>query len=181
MTADEFRAWAEAAAADWGYSVEIAGVGISSNPSFYPARDGEQPRPIYATQTAIFRLATGVPMRSPRSVRTVDLPFMRAAGEATLPHRPAQRLVHQATALRTPAQSPATVAAAVEEAFAQVSTSILSLTELWGIGNVASICGGSKRHLVSALGGWGDCGKAVGAIEGWVVEEGKNGLVVRRA
>ncbi|KAL7423523.1 hypothetical protein Q5752_001103 [Cryptotrichosporon argae] len=92
MTRDEFREWAQAAAADWGYSVELSGVGLSSSPSFYP--DGE---PVYASQTAVFRVVASEPLRSPRSVRTVALPFMRGSSIEQHPHRLAGEWNHQPT------------------------------------------------------------------------------------
>lgn len=154
MTSQEFREWAIAAASDWGYDVQIGGVGTSNKPSYYP--DGS---PVYATQTAVFRLASGIPMRSPRSVRTVDLPFMRGVSEAHHPHRLAGKFQFPATAVKAPGAplSPEEVNKTVQEAFKYVSVSRISLTELWALPNVAAVCGGSKRHLVSCLGGWGDC------------------------
>lgn len=180
MTSDEFRQWAIGAAADWGYSVEIGGVGVSSKPSFYPATDERPERPIYATQTAVFRMTTGVPMRSPRSVRTVDLPFMLGASESAHPHRLAAKAKHQpTTGPRGVPSAPGSVIEAVDAAFATVTTDELSLTELWGMANVAAACAGSKRYLVACLGGWGDVPPA---LERGVYDlaPGKAGLVVSR-
>ncbi|EKD02606.1 hypothetical protein A1Q2_03032 [Trichosporon asahii var. asahii CBS 8904] len=114
MTSQEFREWAIAAASDWGYDVQIGGVGTSNKPSYYP--DGS---PVYATQTAVFRLASGIPMRSPRSVRTVDLPFMRGVSEAHHPHRLAGKFQFPATAVKAPGAplSPEEVNKTVQEAF----------------------------------------------------------------
>ncbi|GMK58459.1 hypothetical protein CspeluHIS016_0504910 [Cutaneotrichosporon spelunceum] len=181
MTADEFRHWAESAAADWGYTVEVGGVGISNKPSFYPAKRGEKPKPIYATQTAIFRLATGVPMRSPRSVRTVDLPFMLGASESTHPHRLAAKSRHLPSIFPAPGapMSPEEVSEGVRMAFTSVSVDCLSLPELWGMGNIAPMCCGSKRYLVACLGGWGDC-PSVHEGAGFKVFEKDNGLWVER-
>lgn len=174
MTCDEFRNWAESAAADWGYSVEIGGVGISNKPSYYPAKDGEQPKPIYATQTAVFRLTTGVPMRSPRSVRTVDLPFMLGASESAHPHRLAAKARHPPTITPVPGapMSPEQVTEAVQCAFSNVSAGRLSLPELWGKDEIARMCCGSKRYLVACLGGWGDCPSVHSESEFEVFEEG---------
>lgn len=180
MTGDEFRNWAESAAADWGYSVEIGGVGISNKPSFYPAKDGKPPQPVYATQTAVFRLTTGVPMRSPRSVRTVDLPFMLGASESVHPHRLAAKARHPPTIAPAPGapMSPEQVSESVRRAFSHVSVNRLSLPELWAMGEIAPMCCGSKRYLVACLGGWGDC-PSVHADSGFEVVEEGNGLWVQ--
>lgn len=182
MTYKEFRNWAMAAAADWGYEVEVSGVGISSKPSYYEGKDGRQGKPIYASNTAVFRLTTGVPMRSPRSVRTVELPFARGVSEAMHPHRLAAKFIHPVTETPSPGAplAPAQVEEAVITAFSHVSTSNLSLSELWGLPGVAAACAGSKRHLVSSLGGWGNCAPLDGASGAFEVVRAENGLEVRR-
>jgi len=182
MTFKEFRSWALAAAADWGYEVEVSGVGMSSKPSYYPAKEGRTPKPIYASQTAIFRLTTGVAMRSPRSVRTVDLPFARGVSEAVHPHRLAAKFVHPPTETASPGAPlpPPVVEETVAAAFASVTVPALSLTELWGMPGVAAACAGSKRHLVSCLGGWGNCPSLEGSSGAYEVVRVESGLEVRR-
>ncbi|WWD18873.1 hypothetical protein CI109_103328 [Kwoniella shandongensis] len=159
MTSAEFRAWAEAAAADWGYEVEISGVGISSNPSYYPDTDPVLPsRPIYATHTAIFRMSTGLPLRSPRSVRTIELPFMPGSREAAHPHKLAGRFTHPVSAPGNGSRAPPSdVRARVRESFTQWNVGEVSLDEVWSVLEIAAACAGSKRWLVGSLGGWGDC------------------------
>ncbi|KIR56014.1 hypothetical protein I315_01078 [Cryptococcus gattii Ru294] len=159
MTGAEFRNWAETAAADWGYYVEVSGVGSSSIPSFYPCDDiTESPRPIYASQTAIFRIATGMPLRSPRSVRTMQLPFTPSSKESSHPHKLAGRFTLPATAPGIGQRSsPEEVRAKVRDFFTGSSVNEVSLAELWGVLDIAGACGGSKRWLVGSLGGYGDC------------------------
>lgn len=123
-------------------------------------------------------------MRSPRSVRTVDLPFMLGASESAHPHRLAAKARHQATASKAEGSpfNPDKVEELVGEAFGSVTAKELSLTELWGMPGVAGACAGSKRWLVACLGGWGDVADAWEGVgtSGYVVEGGKSGLVVRR-
>ncbi|TYJ53642.1 hypothetical protein B9479_005729 [Cryptococcus floricola] len=159
MTGAEFRTWAETAAADWGYEVEVSGVGTSSHPSFYPPDDKHNAnQPIFASQTAIFRMGSGMPLRSPRSVRTTPLPFMPASKESSHPHKLAGRFSHPRTAPGDGAKAdPEAVRAKVREFFGGSSTPKVSLEELWGVLAIAAVCGGSKRWLVGSLGGWGDC------------------------
>jgi hypothetical protein len=182
MTAAEFESWATGAAHDWGYSVEISGVGTSNKPSYYKAKDGQPPRPVYASQTAVFRLETGIALRSPRSVRTVELPFMRGSSEAVHPHRLAAKKVHPATAVRAPGAPlpPAAVAAAIADVYASISVPTISLAELWGHEGVAAACGGSQRHLVASLGGWGDVPPLHDASTAFSVARTGTGLVVTR-
>jgi hypothetical protein len=181
MTAKEFEEWAVGAAADWGYSVEVSGVGISNKPSYYPAQDGEPAKPIYASQTAIFRVDTGIALRSPRSVRTVELPFMRGSHESAHPHRLAAKNIHPTTSDRPKAAlPPSRVADVVKAAFSNISVPNISLAELWGLEGVAVACAGSQRHLVGSLGGFGDCPKIEGASSDFVVIRNENGLAVTR-
>ncbi|WVO13041.1 hypothetical protein L204_100650 [Cryptococcus depauperatus] len=155
MTSKEFREWAETAASDWGYEVEISGVGTSSVPSFYPS---EPPQPIYASQTAIFRISTGLPLRSPRSVKTIQLPFMPASKESSHPHKLAGRFLHPATAPGAERRAaPEEVRQHVRNFFANANVNEVSLEELWGVFDISGACAGSKRYFVACLGGWGDC------------------------
>ncbi|WWD02359.1 hypothetical protein V865_000398 [Kwoniella europaea PYCC6329] len=182
MTSAEFRGWAEAEAANWGYDVEISGVGVSSHPSYYPSDDPSQPgQPIYASQTAIFRLATGLPLRSPRSVRTVELPFMPNSGESSHSHKLAGRFIHPANAPGDGKKaSPNEVIETVRECYKSWKIDEVSLDELWGVHEVSGRCAGSKRYLVSVIGGFGDCTAIDGASEEFEVKKEKGrGLRVR--
>lgn len=179
MTADEFKSWAESAADDWGYTVEVSGLGVSSSPSFYPQdpelTPDDRPRPIYASQTAIFRLSTGLPMRSPRSIRSVELPFMSGHGEVTHAHKLAARHVHPvhipgyvnaSNQIDSPStfsdrlpqrEAPVRIRALVKEQMRQWDVGTVSVQEIWSQLEIAVACAGSKRWLVGSLGGWGDC------------------------
>jgi hypothetical protein len=63
-------------------------------------------------------------------------------------------------------------------AFASTSADRLSLPELWGMGDIAPMCCGSKRYFVACLGGWGDC-PSVHEDSRFQVFEQDNGLWVR--
>ena len=190
---------------DGRYEVELGGVGISSKPSYYPADDPHVPnQPIYATQTAIFRLISA-PMRSPRSVRSAPLPFMPGSSDSVHPHKLAGRFFHPITAPgfseatyastsssqrhmgqshlpRPKRKSPADVRERVREKFTDWNVGEVGLDEIWGVDAVAGACVGSKRYLVGVLGGWGDQPALVGS-EGGEFEVGKQkgraGLRVR--
>lgn len=140
------------------YEVELGGVGISSKPSYYPADDPYVPNePIYATQTAIFRLAS-VPARSPRSVRSTPLPFMPGSKESSHPHKVAGRFTHPRSAPgQNRREAPGDVLQKVKDQFEAWQVPEVGLSELWGVDDVAGACNGSKRYLVGVLGGWGDC------------------------
>lgn len=147
------------------YSVEVGGVGISSKPSYYPSDDpSTPPQPVYATSTALFRLGAAGPARSPRSVRTTELPFMPGSSQSSHPHNLAGKYLHPRTAptshhsQRSP---PAQVRQVVRQTLETWQAGEVSLTELWGSIEVAGACAGSKRYLVGCLGGYGD----VDAIE----------------
>ncbi|WWC90935.1 uncharacterized protein L201_005873 [Kwoniella dendrophila CBS 6074] len=182
MTSAEFRAWAEAEAANWGYDVEVSGVGVSSQPSYYPSDDPSQPgQPIFASQTAIFRLATGLPLRSPRSVRTVELPFMPGSGQSSHTHKLAGKFVHTISAPGDGKKHPPhEVIQAVRECFERWNIDEVSLDELWGVHEVSGRCAGSKRHLVGSIGGYGDCPSLLGIdTEFEVTSQSAKGLSVK--
>ncbi|ORY35334.1 hypothetical protein BCR39DRAFT_508846 [Naematelia encephala] len=180
MTSGEFREWALAAAADWGYEVELGGVGISSKPSYYPADDPHLPnRPVYATSTAIFRLSS-LPHRSPRSVRSVQLPFMPSSSEASHPHKLAGKFTHPVTAPGDGTKrGPNEIRRSVQAAFERWNIDRVSLSELWGVKEISVACGGSLRYLVGCLGGWGDA-RPVGVLASdfAVIKQRGGGLVV---
>lgn len=155
MTSAEFREWATSAAADWGYRVDISGVGISSSPSYYPSDHITPGAPIYASNVAIFRFGSGIPARSPRSVRSTDLPWL--SKESNHPHKLVGRFEHPAT--MGSANKPKRVGETretVRRVMQAWGTPEVSMAELWGDRGVAEAAGGSKRYLVSVLGGYGD-------------------------
>jgi hypothetical protein len=164
------------------YEVELGGVGISSKPSYYPADDPVLPnKPIYATQTAIFRLISA-PMRSPRSVRSAPLPFMPGSSESAHPHKLAGKFVHPVSAPGTgKREPPGDVREKVREKMEAWNVGEVALTELWGVDDVAASCNGSKRYLVGCLGGWGDCA-AISGGDGFEVKKvrGKGFVVVMK-
>lgn len=184
MTSVEFRDWATSAAADWGYRVEIGGVGVSSSPSYYPADHPTPHAPIYASQVALFRLGSGIPARSPRSVRSTELPWL--SKEDNHPHKLVGRFTHPVTA--TPSagagekgpRGAQEVQQRVRDVMGAWKVPEVTLGELWGGGEVAASCGGSRRYLVACLGGWGDQPALEGVQAGeWTVRKDERGVVVR--
>lgn len=177
MTSAEFREWATSAAADWGYRVEISGVGVSSSPSYYPADHPTPHQPIYASQVALFRLGSGIPARSPRSVRSTELPWL--SKEDNHPHKLVGRFTHPAT-ITGQKEDAAKVADRVGRVMAGWKVGSVSLSEIWGDETIARMCGGSKRYLVGCLGGYGDrpavegLGERAGEFK---VDKDDNGLV----
>lgn len=153
------------------YEVELGGVGVSSKPSYYPADDPHVPNaPIYATQTAVFRLASE-PTRSPRSVRSTPLPFMPSSKESVHPHKLAGKFTHPPHAPGTgKKESPEDLRRRVRDILGPDRLNIgqVSLDELWGFDEICGASAGSKRYLVSCLGGYGDCpsiGQSSGEFE----------------
>jgi hypothetical protein len=164
------------------YSVEISGVGTSSKPSFYPAVGDAPPAPVYATSTALFRIGASGPARSPRSVRTTELPFMPGSSQSAHPHELAGKFLHVRTAPTShfsERKSPSEVRDAVKAAMQMWQIGKVSMNELWGDMGVAGACAGSKRYLVGCLGGWGDVEPLEpGVGSGFEVQKGESGLVV---
>lgn len=138
----------------------MGGVGISSKPSYYPSDDPNvPPQPVYATSTALFRLGAAGPARSPRSVRTTELPFMPGSSQSSHPHNLAGKYLHPRTAPtshHSERQSSGHVREVVKQTLSSWQVGEVSLTELWGSMDVAAACAGSKRYLVGCLGGWGN-------------------------
>ena len=157
-------------------------MGVSNKPSYYPEDDPHVPnQPIYATQTAIFRLAA-LPARSPRSVRSSQLPFMPRSKESSHAHKLAGKFTHPISAPEPNAKRrPEEVRQLVKENMARWNTPSISLAELWGVAKVSGSCAGSKRHFVGCLGGWGDCSPLEGspAEELRVYREKDKGLYIR--
>ena len=161
------------------YDVELGGVGISNKPSYYPVDDPHLPnQPIYATQTAIFRLEA-LPARSPRSVRSSQLPFMPGSKESSHSHKLAGKFLHPPTISLKEKRPPEEVAKLVQDTMRSLNTAEVSLQELFAREEVGKACGGSRRYLVSCLGGWGDCKPRARIEELEVFRERGQGLRVR--
>ncbi|KAJ9091084.1 hypothetical protein QFC19_009258 [Naganishia cerealis] len=185
MNEREFQRWCDAAE-DWGYTATIGGVGISSHPSYH---DDDPSRPLYATQTAIFRLG-GQPTRSPRSVRTSELPFMPGSGEKLHAHRLAARHIHEPRGAGAGFRNGKRMRPASDDRIQEIVRDTLQrwrapevvISALWADPTVAKACAGSKRTLCRALGGFGDCpglsGRA-GDLPEWEVfwPEGPSGML----
>lgn len=99
---------------------------------------------------------------------------MPGSGEALHPHRLAARHVH-GIRIPGPLLPPGKPLAprsdgAIRDLAAQwmqklsLSSGIVSIDELWGIGEISRAAAGSKRRLVRALGGWGDCPGRSGVV-----------------
>lgn len=128
---------------------------MSSKPSYYPSDPSRPPRPIYATSTAIFRLASGVPTRSPRSVRSSELPFL--SKESSHPHKLAGKFVHPVHAPGDGRKHPPEdVRALVRSRMEAWRIGVVSVEELWAVPEVAGACAGSKRYFLACVGGYGD-------------------------
>ena len=167
--------------ADSRYEVELGGVGESSKPSYYPADHPVWPnQPIYATQTAIFRLISK-PARSPRSVRSAPLPFMPGSKESMHSHKRVGQFTHPVTAPGDGRRAnQADVRHLVKKEMSARGKVEVGLNELWSITDIAVACAGSKRYLVSTLGGYGDCGPTEKPTGEFTVDKkAKVGLVVR--
>lgn len=175
MTEQEFRAWT-AGAEEWGYTAELGGIGLSNQPSYH---DNDPSRPIYATHTAIFRQTGGKPHRSPRSVRSVRLPFMPMSGPKFHAHRLAVRHVHEPRGagqayptMTKKVSSSKPLTPASDDEIRDLVRNVMSawqdpevtLDEVWNDERVAGACAGSKRTLVCALGGLGDCPGRSGVV-----------------
>lgn len=131
-------------------------------------------------------------MRSPRSVRSSELPWL--SKEAAHPHKLVGRFIHPATIQSSSSTKPKELPkAGIEEVQEKVrelmdgwNVGQVSLGEIWGDRGVSEMCGGSKRYLVGCLGGWGDQeALAQEGAEGWEVRRedpgrGGRGLIVIR-
>ncbi|KAJ9126911.1 hypothetical protein QFC24_001142 [Naganishia onofrii] len=188
MNEREFQRWCDAAE-DWGYTATIGGVGISSHPSYH---DDDPSRPLYATQTAIFRLG-GQPTRSPRSVRTSELPFMPGSGEKIHAHRLAARHIHEPRGAGAGFKNGKQMRPASDEQIRKIVKETMQrwrapevvVSALWADPTVAKACAGSKRTLCRAVGGFGDCPGATGRagdLPDWEVfwPEGPSGMLTIR-
>ena len=85
---------------------------------------------------------------------------MPGSRQSSHTHKLAGKFVHPVTAPSTSRQDPTAVRDLIRHQFQHWGLGEVSLTELWGVGDICGACAGSKRYLVACLGGWGDVKRA---------------------
>jgi hypothetical protein len=182
-TEAEFREWCNGLAREFDYDVEIGGVGSLDNylsrrsmllphlpsPSTTPLPSAvskptqdqplsvegvPDPKKLFATQTALFRRRYAhEPERSPRSPRTVPLPFF---GPPSAPEKRHHSLVHTNIHHASPyARQPLSLRK-IRRVLAKTMQDTIragraSINDLWAMGNVRKACGGYVGKIVEAV------------------------------
>ena len=165
MTAAEFKSWCLEAAAEFGYTVEVGGLGSLPPSTIDHLTDEENREVVYATSTAIFRLGPNKrrgsrrqapPVdedeRSPRSAKTSVLPFFHPS-TAVHPHSKIATHFYPAHPAAGDPLSDEDIRAVVKVAMQdKLQSGETTLGRVWSIEEVAIACGGSLQALVDALG-----------------------------
>lgn len=144
-TAEEFAEWCSTTASEWGYEVEVSGVGRAQEKDEW-GRDDELG---WASQVATFR-------------RKDDDAFARARAEksANVLERAKSRPQHRVVAQHhyqqhemagKPSGSKDTINKRIKEIMQKYQEAALTVHEIWFEKDITIFCGGLLQHLILAL------------------------------
>jgi small RNA 2'-O-methyltransferase len=152
-TVAEFTAWCESGAKEWGYEVEIGGVGKPVEADPWGRNDAAG----LASQTAVFRRLDGWDVSRALPSEQLD--------NSGPPHELLASHVHAAHPPLERAHGGRAITDQIKLAMAIVGSGNVALGEIWYQSEVAIVCGGSLEKLF----------EAVAMEEGWQSEsEGEN-------
>ncbi|EJU04973.1 hypothetical protein DACRYDRAFT_48036, partial [Dacryopinax primogenitus] len=141
-TEDEFRAWCEGVALDFGYEVEVDGVGRSITEDPYGRISP------FASQVAVFRREmerTGLSSQKQKAELIGSSPHTLVACHL---HEP-----HPSGGIFKPTKD---IMDRVEEVFHEVDCGALTLRDLWNDWKLPYLCGGALGCLLKAIRNEGD-------------------------
>ncbi|KAI0833321.1 hypothetical protein BC628DRAFT_1308307 [Trametes gibbosa] len=145
-TPEEFTRWCDAAAEDWGYDVEISGVGKSQEIDEWGRDDALG----WASQVAAFKRREDIEWAEWRAARVASLNNLRETGTASEHKLFATHhyIAHEAAHHPKPLQE---VADLIIEKMVHFRDTTISLHELWFGNDVAIACGAYLEWLVRAI------------------------------
>ncbi|OSD06449.1 hypothetical protein PYCCODRAFT_1383447 [Trametes coccinea BRFM310] len=145
-TVEEFTEWCRAVAQQWGYEVELSGVGKAQEVDEWGRDDALG----WASQTAVFTRREGTGWADRRARRVSDLGILHE------PHKEAEHTLlathqytaHEAASCPQPLQI---VGDLIVEQMVHVRYTSMSIRDLWFDNAVAIACGGWLEWLVRAI------------------------------
>lgn len=143
-TADEFREWCEEVAKEWGYGVEISGVGRAVEPDPWN-REKELGD---ASSVACFRKRDML-QDSERGSRGREA--ITKLGLPAKAHELYVRHIHQPYASSRKPKSLGDIAAAVIKKMDQFNEAFMRMEEIWFEPEISTACGGWIEFLVRAI------------------------------
>jgi hypothetical protein len=150
-TVAEFKEWCERGGEDWGYDLEIGGVGLPTSPDPW-GRDEEAG---IASQTALFR-------RRPRPHQKTD-ERSHSVKIQTNDHRLVQTQSFMSDPRSGKPVPRADIISVVQSTMQSWNEGTISVDHLWGQGRLDESCGGDLDALLGAMTG-----------DGWrIVQEGR--------
>jgi hypothetical protein len=144
-TVQEFRSWCESAAKEWGYEVEMSGVGKSVEPD--PWNREEELG--YASLVACFRKGEGLLRDSERERRGREV--VEKMGLPSKKHELHVKHVHPTEPSAQKPQSLPKIASVVVERMDELHDVFTRVEEIWFWPEVSSACGGWIELLVHAV------------------------------
>lgn len=143
-TVEEFTAWCQATAREWGYDVETAGVGRAQEKDEW----GRDDKLGGASQVAAFRRRDGPGCAKMRAEKTTDAlarAKARAAHQLVASHH---HDVHESSGIPGSAED---ISGLVKEKMQQWQDAVLTVHELWFDKNISILCEGELDLLISSL------------------------------
>ncbi|KAI0806168.1 hypothetical protein BC629DRAFT_1282435 [Irpex lacteus] len=145
-TVAEFTEWCEAAAEQWGYEVEISGVGVPREPDPY----GRDEQLGSASQVATFKRKEGQAMSEMRLQRCEELEKLvqLAGGES---HQLLRSYHHNADPRTRNAAMLEEISDLVLERMVTYQEGRMTIHELWSEHEITLLCGGWLQKLIAAV------------------------------
>ncbi|TCD65696.1 hypothetical protein EIP91_002323 [Steccherinum ochraceum] len=144
-TVEEFAAWCNEVAEQWGYEVQVGGVGRADEKDPW-GRDAELG---FASQTAAFRRKEGAEYAEKRARQCESLGLMQKMASRTQHVLLADNDHTQHPTARNPAPL-ADVAAAIKKKMDEVRDGMLTTREIWFHDEICTACGGWVEVLIAA-------------------------------
>ncbi|GJE94781.1 hypothetical protein PsYK624_109540 [Phanerochaete sordida] len=142
-TRTEFRAWCDAAASEWGYDVDVSGVGRAQENDPFGRDDALGP----ASQVAAFRRRDGDEAVNARAAKSEDA--LRRAQAGTV-HSLVATHHHDACGVSSTSDL-AEISNIVKERMQQWQETSVTVHEIWFDKDIDKLCAGALDLFVSAL------------------------------
>ncbi|CDZ96561.1 Uncharacterized conserved protein HEN1/CORYMBOSA2 [Phaffia rhodozyma] len=148
-TPEEFSSWATSLAHEYGYILEKSAIGSPTSPLPPPSESAT-----YAVHCCVFRLDPTSPQHQspPSSSSSSARPITPSCNKEN--HRLLRSTLIRATSLIGLGIDFEDIRETVRDLMSCWGRTVILVSELWP--ELGVLCGGSKRVLVQALGGWGN-------------------------
>ncbi|KAI0703747.1 hypothetical protein BC835DRAFT_1207440, partial [Cytidiella melzeri] len=145
-TVDEFTSWCQEAAKQWGYEVEVSGIGVATEKDPF-GRDKDLGK---ASQVAAFRRREDPGMAELREWRCAET-CMLGKTRAGQPHRLFGSYQHEAHSGARKAGTLENIGQLILQRMETYQEPHMTVQELWSEHDISLLCGGWLQKLIAAV------------------------------